>query len=184
MKIVRNHNFKVNSQNTVKTFKSNGYGKYKFPTYDEVPAGHYFSKIIAVKETITKTGKNAIEVYYKIKNFSTCYQVVNGILPPTTDIPKYYIKQVYPKDTTYYAMFVDSMAEALDIGDGEFTLNDIIGVTEYVNLSYDKYDIGGFSERIPFEVEDFIKLKKDEHDEDVYNEETYDDYHYDDDGYI
>lgn len=135
-------------------FKSNGLGKYKFPIYDEVPAGNYFSKVKAVNQTTTKSGKEAVEVFYEIKDGATCYKIANGILPDDAENKSYYIKQVYPEGTTYHERFVDSMAEALSKDD--FDYGETVGITEYNTLSYDKSDIGGFSDRSPFEWDDFI----------------------------
>ena len=136
--------------------KSNGFSKYKFPVYEEVPSAKYFSKITDAKYTVTKSGKDAVEILYEIKDGVTCYKIANGILPDDTQNNPYYIKQVYPEGSQYYNNFVDSMAEALDKND--FELDEVIGVTEYTTLSYDKSDIGGFSERVPFEWDDFIVL--------------------------
>lgn len=137
-----------------RNFKSNGLSKYKYPVYDEVPAGDYFSKITSAKFTQTQKGKDAVEVLYEIKDGITCYKIANGKLPLDAENKPYYIKQLYPEDTQYYDSFVDSMSEALNVDD--FDIEDIIGTTEYVHLSYDKSNIGGYSDRMPFEWEDFI----------------------------
>ena len=137
------------------TLISTGKSKYVFPTYPDIQSGYYFSKIDEAKPTKTKSGDDAIEVFYEIKNGVTCYQIANGMLPKDTEIETYYIKQVYPTGTQYYEQLVDSMAEAL--GNRKFYVEDIIGVTEYVSLSYNNSNIGGFNERYPFEMEDFIQ---------------------------
>lgn len=146
--------------------KSNGYGKYKFPIYDDVPAGNYFSEVKAANPTITKSGKEAVEVFYEIKDGTTCYKIANGILPEDAENKPYYIKQVYPEGSQYYDNFVDSMAEALN--KDEFDYNDIVGITEYNTLSYDKGDVGGFSKRMPFNFEDFIEENQEDEEDYVY----------------
>ena len=64
----KNNNNNPNTSNTgfSSKLKANGLGKYKYPTYDEVPSGWYVSEIMDVKETTTKSGKPTIEVFYKI----------------------------------------------------------------------------------------------------------------------
>ena len=152
-------------------FKSQGLGKYKFPIYDDIPAGDYYSKITSIKETITKSGKEAVEVFYEIKDGTTCYKIANGILPEDAENKPYYIKQVYPEGTQYYDDFVDSMAEALEKED--FEIDEVIGVTEYNTLSYDKGDIGGFSRRCPCEWEDLIVETSPNDNKDDLDEEYY-----------
>lgn len=149
MNINRNSTMKRNSP----SLTSNGYSKYRFPVYDEVPSGQYFSKVKSAEYTTTKAGKPAIEVRYIMKDFNTCYKIYKGFVPENEKNPPFYIKQRYPQNTQYYEAFVDSMSEALE--KESFALNEVIGVTEYVVLSYDKSDIGGFSERYPFDEEDF-----------------------------
>lgn len=157
---------------TSSKLKRNGYGKYKFPIYDEIPSANYFSKVTDIRNTTTKAGKEAIEVFYKIKDGITCYKIANGILPEDTKNESYYIKQVYPKDSQYYEDFVNAMCEALDVDECDY--EDIIGVTEYISIYYDKSDIGGIKERIPYVWEDFIKPKDDdEMIDDEYNEYDY-----------
>ena len=129
--------------------ESLGLGKYQFPICGEVPPGEYFSEIKEVRETVTAKGKPTIEVYYKIENAYTIYQIANGRLPDTTKVDTYYIKQSYVIGTPYYYNFLDGMAEAL--GRDKFREEDVVGVTEHVELSYGNSDIGGFSERTPFE---------------------------------
>lgn len=138
-------------------FRSEGLSRYKYPNYDEVPAGYYFSKIEKVKPVTTKAGKPAYEVYYLLREGVTCYNIIKGNLPVDTDIKTYYIKQSYPMDTQYFFDFIDAMAVALDIGNKEFFIDDIVGVEEYVTLEYGRSDIGGFTKREPFEFEAYLQ---------------------------
>lgn len=147
-------------KNNPHIFKSNGLGKYKYPNCYEIPAGKYFSKVTNVKFSQTRTGEEAIDVYYEIRDGKTCYDIANGIIPADTKNDPYYIKQKYPETSKYYDMFVDSMSEALE--KEEFEYEEVIGVTEFVKLEYDKSDIGGFTERTPLEWDDFIIQTKDE----------------------
>lgn len=148
----------ASKSNNSGVLKSNGLGKYKYPIYDEVPSNNYFSKIKKVENVILKSGKKALRVYYILKDFIKCHQVVNELVPADTYIEKYYIKQDYPEGTEYYETFLDSMDEALNKGGIGFSKEEIIGVTEYVTLAYGYCDIGGFTRRRPFVYEDFITL--------------------------
>lgn len=149
MNIKRNSTIKRNPP----SLTSKGYGKYKFPVCDEVPSGKYFSEVTSAEYITTNAGKPAIEVRYILKDFVTCYKIYNELVPKNEKNPHFYIKQRYPENSQYYDAFVDSMSESLE--KENFTLDDVIGVTECVKLSYDKSDLGGFSERFPFDEEDF-----------------------------
>ena len=146
-----------------RNFKSKGLGKYKYPNCYEIPAGKYFSKITDVRFSKTQTGKDAVEVFYEIKDGKTCYEIANGIIPNDTENKPYYIKQKYIEGTKYHDEFTDSMAEALE--EYTFKVDKVIGVTEFITLSYDKSDIGGFSDRTPLEWDDFIISNQDIQDE-------------------
>ncbi len=137
---------------------SNNQGKYKYPIIDEVPPGHYFSKIDGAAFTITSKGKDAVEVLYELKDYTTCYKIATGMLPEDTEISSYYIKQTYPEKTQYYDTFADSMAEAL--GAKEFLPEEVINITEYVTLAYDKSTIGGFTKRFYLTWEEFVEICK------------------------
>lgn len=155
---------------------SSGRGKYKYPVIDEVPAGYYFSKIDGATFTTTSKGKDAIEVLYELKDYTTCYKIATGMLPKDTEIKTYYIKQTYPEETQYYYAFTDSMADALEGKD--FLPEDVIGVTEYVTLAYDKSPIGGFTKRLYLTWEEFVEACKSQEEK---NRRVYEYY---DDGYI
>lgn len=151
-----------NSTNTGASskLKSNGWGKYKYPIYGEVPPGWYVSEIMDYNETTTKSGKPTIEVYYKIEPQAQYYNRVNGLSKENDKIDNYYIKQSYPEGTQFRDEFVDSMCDAL--GKDEFELEEIIGITERVSLSYKDYsNFGGFGQRDYVEEEDYINLYKD-----------------------
>ena len=157
-------------------FRSEGLSKYKFPTYDEVPAGYYFSKIEKVKPVTTKAGKPAYEVCYILRDGVTCYNIIKGNRPVDTEIKTYYIKQSYPTESQFFYDFIDAMAVALDIGNKEFFIDDIVGVEEYVTLGYGRSDIGGFTKREPFEFEAYLQ----EANEAEYDETDVDDDYLDD----
>ncbi len=146
--------------------RSTGRGKYVFPKYPYIPAGKYFSKITDARRIITQSNRDAIEVFYEIKNATICYQIANGILPEDTEIETYYIKQVYPIGTQYYEDFIDSVDEFLEIGGDMFGLEDAIGVTELVSLAYSNSNVGGFHGRCPFEMDDFIRQDIEDTDDD------------------
>lgn len=134
---------------------SSGRGKYNLPTYDVVPTGNYFSEIVSARRTQTKSGYPAIEILCDIKDAITCYKVANGKLPANTQIRVQHIKQIYMEDTQYYDEFIDAMAEA--IGNRSFNLKDVVGVTEYVGLGYDRGVYGRYVKRSPCVWEDFIE---------------------------
>lgn len=143
--------------------RSLGLGKYEFPTYDKVPGGWYFSEIKEAKWIVSKAGKDALEVYYKIEDAGTIYKIVNGRLPDTEKIKTYYIKQIYIKGSPRYNTFVDSMAEELKCV--EFEVEDVLGITEHAKLVYDQGDIGGFRQRNPFKREWYHESEEAQEDE-------------------
>ena len=157
-------------------FRSEGLSRYKYPTCDAVPAGYYFSKIEKVNPVTTKAGKPAYEVYYLLREGVTCYNIIKGNRPVDTEIKTYYIKQSYPTESQFFFDFIDAMAVALDIGNKEFFIDDIVGVEEYVTLEYGRSDIGGFTKREPFEFEAYLQ----EANEVEYDETDVDDDYLDD----
>ncbi len=159
-----------------------GLGLYRLPRCGEMPPGNYYSEVIHATYVTTKAGDKAVKVYYTLMDAIDCYQVANNIRPADTVIKKHYVIQVYPYGSTPYLDFTDSMAEALGLGYGvSFSLEDIIGVTEYVTLSFtSKGGIGGFDSRAPFKWSDFKRLSKnqtvsDDEDEPGDYEEDYED---------
>lgn len=140
----------------LRRLKSNGLGKYKFPTYDEVPSGTYYSKIVKVQDSNTRAGIYAIEVMYEIRDAIICYKIANKMMVDDGKSGIYYIRQKYPEDTVYYNQFVDAMYKALDKEDEEINFCELEGVTEQIKLSYDKSNYGGYSERTPIEFIDYI----------------------------
>ena len=143
-----------------------GLGRYRFPVWDEVPEGLYYTKIIETREKITKDGRQAIEVFYEIQNAYYCNAIANGYSANRMDDKVYCIKQVYPKGEDRYYEFTDSMTEALGLGYGDaFYPEDVIGLTELARLTYMKgIDIGGFKGRRPFGPKDFKNSDKQETD--------------------
>ena len=138
---------------TSNSITSQGLGIYKYPSYDIIKAGNYFSVIDNVKKTKTKSGEKAIEVFYAIKPYDTCYKIATSQISKKDTNDTYYIRQKYPIDSEHYQCLVDSMAEALCRD--HFKLHDIIGVTEFIKLSYEYSDIGGFAKRDYLTWEEF-----------------------------
>ena len=136
-----------------------GYGGYMLPQYDNVPAGDYYSRITNV-ERITSKGKPGISVCYKMMKFQDAYQKVNNIYKSNQDPKIYKIKQIYPFDSQAYDRFLEAMYEALELDYKEdIALEDIIGITEVIGISYSKHsDIGGISTRRPWDEESFVYL--------------------------
>ncbi len=150
--------------------KSTGRSKYNFPRYGEIPAGNYFSTIMDARFMTTSSGKESVEVCYKMIDAVFCYKYVNGILPVDAKPKKHYVKQVYPLDSVYYDAFTDKMGKALN--KVNFHIDEIIGITEYISLAYDNSNsnIGGIKDRKPCTLDDFIQA--DDQDEEA--EEWYD----------
>lgn len=136
-------------------FKSNGYGKYKFPNYDEVPSGEYFSKIIHAEDSTTSTGNYAVEVLYEIRDFSVCYKIANGMIDDDGKSGIFYIKMKISENSQYFQPFIDSMSEALDNGDEEFVLADLKGITEHIKLGYNG-DFANYIDRFPYKFEWYV----------------------------
>ena len=155
MKIVRKHN--VNKGNSKQVYHSSGMSKYVFPYETSIRAGKYISIVEDAKETTTSRGKDGIIVYYKIRDAIDLYNRINEKVPEGTPIKTYYIKQIYPEGTGFYDAFLDSMAEALDTE--SVNLNDVVGVIEYVTLSYKSKDsMGGYSKRQWTTLENFVNF--------------------------
>ncbi len=146
-----------------KKLMSTGLGKYKFPVYDEVPSDKYFSEIVRA-HCVDYKDTTAIEVFYKIRNVVACYKIANRIPVSDKEDKTYFIKQIYPETSPRYLPFIDAMGSALDLDIGEtFDVEDLKGITEYVILAYEDYSpIGGFKDRIPFTMDDFIKVEEDD----------------------
>lgn len=157
------------------SLRSTGQSKYKLPIYSDVPPGNYFSEIVYAGFTTTSKGKPAIEVHYKMISSAAAYKKANGIPLDEKDSKVYHVKQIYPEGTEFYHSFIDSMDEALAREGEEFTLDEVVGVTEYVSIGYDEgCDIGGIKRRHPCDFEDFIKEEEpDEESEDEYEDEYY-----------
>ena len=133
-------------------FKSNGYGKFKYPTYEEVPSGEYFSKIVAAEDSITSNGKYAIELLYEIISLQECYKIVNGLMSEKDTDAVIYIRIKLSESNPYYQIFIDSMSRALDKGDEEFEVKDLKGITEHITLAYNG-DYANYIERFPYKFE-------------------------------
>ncbi len=161
---VRNLN---NNNSVVKSspriLKNNGLGKYKYPKCDEVPAGKYFSKITAIREKTSWAGYPGIEVFYELIDGELCYKIATGMLPEDAEKNPYYVIQFYQENTLYYDAFIDAMSEALGVK--SFPIGKVVGVTEWITLSYGKSDIGGFSSRTPCEWEELMEMMKEYYEE-------------------
>ena len=129
---------------------------YKLPYPSQVPAGDYISRVVSAKETTTKSGNDAIEVCYEIKDASICEKILKGKLPSNTNIPAHNIRQVYPLGTSFFDSYCEAMAEA--VGADEMDLDDTIGVTEKVTLDYGNANIGGYVERQPLNPSEYDKV--------------------------
>ena len=144
------NNSKINNTNSsnispIQMVNSKDLKKYVIPRKCMIPSGKYVSVVMYAYLTLTNSGKDAIAVYYKIRQ-----------APPQPDSNKnkkfsrktYYIRQLYPDGTKSFNEFLNSMDEAL--GTKSYTLKDTVGVTEYVTLSYyRKNSIGRYSKRTP-----------------------------------
>ncbi|MBQ4528303.1 MAG: hypothetical protein II998_09540 [Clostridia bacterium] len=129
---------------------------FNLPYPNQVPAGDYISRVVSAKETITKSGNDAIEVCYEIKEASICEKILNGKLSSNTNIPTYNIRQIYPLGTSFFDNYCEAMAEA--VGIDEMDLDDTIGVTEHVTLDYGNATIGGYIGRHPLEPEKYDRI--------------------------
>ena len=118
--------------------------KYVIPHKCKVPSGRYVSTVMYAETDWTSGGKEAVMVYYKIKQIPSTSS--NGC--KKTPAKTYYIKHFYPDGKKSFNDFLDSMAEAL--GTESYSLKDTIGVTEYVTLSYYRNNsVGRYSKRSP-----------------------------------
>ena len=155
--IVKNENSVIN--NTLPKSRNLGYGEYVLPIHEEVPSGDYYSLITNV-EKITSKGKPAISVCYKMMTFKDAYQEANNIYQGSKKPKIYKIRQIYPFDSQAYDRFLEAMYEALELDYKEdINLEDIIGITEVIGISYSKHsDIGGISTRTPWDDESFVYL--------------------------
>ena len=155
--MVKNENGVIN--NTLPKSRKLGYGEYILPQCDDVPSGKYYSRITNV-ERITSKGKPGISVCYKMIKFQDAYQKLNNIYKINKDPTIYKIRQIYPFDSQAYDRFLEAMYEALELDYKEdIALEDIIGITEVIGISYSKHsDIGGISTRTPWDEESFVYL--------------------------
>ena len=140
--------------------KQLGFGKYRLPRVDEVPADYYCSEIVHIEETLTRAGNEAIAVFYDIAKFSDVYRKVNGLRKCGEVLKVHYIKQIYPINSEPYRSFLESMYEALGLDyEDDIDLNDCIGVQEAISLAYGSVSgIGGIQERCPVDEEYFKEL--------------------------
>ena len=138
--------------------RSTGLGKYRFPQIDDVPGGYYISRIMHIKDSPTKRGNTAVEVFYKLLPLQYCYQVVNNMIAEDPNMKPYYIRQKYPKNSIFYDAFIDKMFEALELDDeDELDLNEVIGLEEKIQLSYtSETAFGGITDRVACSLNDLI----------------------------
>lgn len=112
------------------------YNIYNFPTENIVPEGHYWIRVDDISESITTTGKSAIDVYYT-------FQDENEKL--------YKVKMRYADGSIAQDEFFDAMVEA-GVNDGA-DIADTIGITEEIDLEY-VGNFGVIKNRIPFVEEE------------------------------
>lgn len=147
-------------------FKSKGYGKFTYPTYDKVPSGDYFSKIISAEDSTTSNGNYAIEFCCEVRSIHDCYKIANGLMSENDTDGVFYIRTKLSEKSPYYQIFVDSMSEALDKGDEEFEAKDLQGITEHITLAYNG-EYANYIKRIPYEFEWYKEDLKVNDDEDL-----------------
>ena len=165
MKIQRKTKNIVTSPTTLETKlpqnKKLGYGKYRFPNIDVVPADQYYSIIEHIEDTVTaRSNKKAIVVYYDIAKFSDVYRKANKLFKNGEKLKKLYIKQVYPLDSDAYRLFLEAMYDALNLSyEEDIALMDCVGQTECIFIGYtSSTGVGGIQKRYPWNDEDFIYL--------------------------
>ena len=133
-------------------------GDYKFPFSDKVKGNWYFSHIDYVNDSAkTKSGEPAIEVFYTIIDQEVCYKIAAGIIKGKATNEAHHIRQLYPKGKYRYQALIDSVEESL--GRPITCSTDFYGITEWVNLEYGNYSIGGFTKRDPIswkEVQEYF----------------------------
>lgn len=154
MKIVRKTRNIANSRTAIKVSspqnKKLGYGKYRLPKADDIPADRYYSVIVRIENTVTSgSNKKAIAVYYDIAKFSDAYRKANKLFKEHEKLKVLYIKQIYPLDSEAYVRFLESMYDALNSDyEDDIDWNDCIGITEWISLGYGRYsEIGGIQKR-------------------------------------
>lgn len=131
--------------------QSDGLGKYTFPVEEDVPTGYYISKIVSAESCLTRSGDQAIEVFYEIEPFRQYINRVKGLAEENFCDIHHYIKQKYPLNREHFKRFVDAMARALDkdIGVG-FLAEKVVGVEEYIHIEYpDGQHFGCITDRAP-----------------------------------
>ena len=112
------------------------YNVYNFPTENTVPEGHYWIRIDNISESITTTGKTAIDVYYT-------FQDETGKL--------HKVKMRYTDGSIAQDEFFDAMVEA-GVDEGA-DITDAIGITEEIDFEY-VGNFGAIKNRIPFVEEE------------------------------
>ena len=131
--------------------QSDGLGKYTFPVEKDVPTGYYASKIISAGYCSTRSGDNALEVFYEIEPIQQYINRVKGITVKNVCDVYYYIKQKYVINGEHFKRFVDAMAWVLDKSVGmAFSAENVINVEEYIRLEYPEGStIGSIVDRAP-----------------------------------
>ena len=155
-----------------------GYGKYRLPLEADVPPDQYYSEIVHIENTTTRSDKEAIAVYYKITKFSDVFKKANNLLKKGEKLKIYYIKQIYPIDSEAYLDFIESMYEALELPyDVQIDMDQCVGVTEDISLGYtSRSGIGGINARRYWEDDDFIALYQYQYGDSSYPSVEYDEY--------
>lgn len=146
------------SNNNSVGFKSSGKGIYKYPNYDDIPAGKYIARIVDMEDTITSKGKKAINVYYYIEELFQCSRRCKNNLPKNYVEKSYYIKQTYVCGTTYCEDFLDSVSMDLYGETGKVIKRKDVNKCELiVTLSYiGNNTIGGISNYQLIDYNDFL----------------------------
>lgn len=159
---VRKHNSNAKpivKEKTPMTLNRKGYGKYRYPKFDEIPGGPYFSKVMHAEFSETRGGVPSIDLFYKMTDAYTCWKIDRGVLPADTEKTIYYIRQRCPKDSVHYDKLEDSMEWWLELKKTEFFPENIIGATEYVWLEYEgKSDLATFKNRGTVTWEEFLDI--------------------------
>ena len=163
--------------------KKLGFSDYRLPYADTIPADQYYSKIVHIEDTVTRSGKKAIAVFYKIIKFSDMYQKVNKLYDCKTK--RLHIKQIYPLDSQPYVDFLQAMHETLDIAyEDELDMEQVINVTEAIKISYTSSSgIGGISSRVYWDRESFVELYQ-EYTAPIQTANKYNDIEYDEYGNV
>ena len=137
------------------TFKSIFY----YPKEDEVPSGKYFSKIYDACLGFDKYNREVMDVYYVLQPEVECFKKENGMT--TDETTEHYVKQRYVVGSERYDRMIESVTASLGIGyNEEFNVEDMVGATERVLLTYSGEDcIGGFEKRIAWTLKKYIDVR-------------------------